>query len=92
MLIKNIAKHFERFVDDVTLEVAKETYKALEGYLDERYEREAKTRMKEDREGAMVFKKAVQAAKAAAQKVPVESTEDAEVENDEKQNVFHHSV
>jgi len=90
MLVKNILKHFERFADDVTLEVAKEAYKALEEYLNVRYDREAKTRMKEDREGAMVFKKAVQAAKAAAQKVPVESAENTE--SDEEQKVLHHSV
>lgn len=87
MLVKNITKHFNKFIDDVTLEVAKEAYKALETYLDDRYELEAKTRMKTDREGAMVFKKAVVAAKEAAHKASVEKTEG------EKQNeVLHQAV
>ncbi len=80
MLVKNILKHFTKFIDDMTFDAAKETYKALEEYLDARYEREAKIRMKEDREGTIVFKKAVQAAKAAAQKVSVESSENIDVE------------
>ena len=91
MLVKNITKHFNKFVDDVTLEVAKEVYKALETYLDDRYELEAKTRMKTDREGAMVFKKAVVAAKEAVQKASVENTE-VEKNDGTPDSVFHHSV
>lgn len=89
MLVKKITKHFMKFVDDVTLEVAKDAYKALETFLDERYEQEAKARMKDDKEAAMVFKRAMKAAKEAAQKVT--ATENVS-EATEEETVPHHPV